>query len=157
MQILERASRANKFSLNRSEIAVQLALSYEIGFGMERDTRKSQDWLRISGMSATSLSAKLYTLRSSEPVVKYIDQLMEDSQGFGLTYRYDATGVLDQAIKHHRFESQGIVASLGPNTQVSLRLHMMYALCLETAQRLDDALTLYQRILISSGLVYGCK
>lgn len=132
------------------EIAFQLALCYELAFGVRRDVSESQKWLRVSGQEASQLSAVLDKSRYCDLRDREVHAMVAKSQSVDITYRYKATGLLDNAMETYSMESEGKLASLGPHASATLYSQNYVAMLLETCGRYDEAMDLLRHMLDAS-------
>ncbi|KAL9039924.1 MAG: hypothetical protein Q9214_004681, partial [Letrouitia sp. 1 TL-2023] len=113
-RLLQRSCEEGQPQEQFNDIAFQLALCYELAFGVQRDADKSQKWLNLSGRDALHMSAELNILRSSSPSRSEVQGLIDDSRVVSIADRYATAGQLGDALSLYTIESEGKLASLGP-------------------------------------------
>lgn len=140
----------------REKAALQLALCYELAFGVERDINKSQQWLLVSGQDVIQLSDALDEIHKNNLTEgSKIKAMIRDSNTFAFTYRYMVDGKLDHALAVHSVESQGKFASLGPHAFATLSSRMSVAMLLEAKGRHDEAMDLLRQMLDTTENEWG--
>lgn len=155
-RLVERSTEEKRLPDICKKIAFQLALCYELAFGVERDVNESQKWLLVSGQDETQLSTTLDAIRANNSTEgSKIKEMVMDSKIFAFTYRYMVDGKLDNALAVHSVESQGKLASLGPHAFATLSSQQSVAMLLEAKGRRDEAMDLLRQMLDTTEKEWG--
>ena len=149
-RLLELSSTEGRSRDFQDRIAYELALCYELAFGVERNVHESRKWLDLSGREECDLLAVLEDMRLRNSLKldsRKIRDLISDSTPIDFTERYKADGLLDNGLEIAHIESEGIMASLGPRAYATLSSQYNLAMLLEQRGRSDEAMSLLRQIL----------
>ena len=149
-QLLELSSTGGRSRDSQDKIAYELALCYELAFGVERNVHESRKWLKLSGREECDLTAMLkdiYLRNSFKLANRKIRALISESEAIDFTERYKADGLLDNGLEIARIESEGVMASLGPCAHATLSSQHHLAMLFEQKGWFDEAMSLLRQML----------
>lgn len=153
--LLQRSCEEGQPQEQFKDIAFQLALCYELAFGVQRDVDKSQKWLTLSGRDALYVSAELNKLHSNNQSRSEVQGLVNDSRVVSITDRYATAGQLGDALPLYTIESEGKLASLGPLADPTLVLQSYLAELLQLDGQRSKAETILQQMLKACDREWG--
>ncbi|KAI4164803.1 MAG: hypothetical protein LQ342_001435 [Letrouitia transgressa] len=153
--LLQRSCEEGQPQEQFKDIAFQLALCYELAFGVQRDVDKSQKWLTLSGRGALHVSAELNKLHSNNQSRSEVQGLINDSRVVNITDRYATAGQLGDALPLYTIESEGKLASLGPLADPTLVLQSYLTELLQLDGQRSKAKTLLQQTLNACDREWG--
>jgi tetratricopeptide (TPR) repeat protein len=85
-----------------SNAAFQLALCYSFGFGVRADSNKCQYWLKRSGKEDADLENVINLIRTIEPPIEELGQLIDLGYQSELAETYVDQGIVAEAVAEYR-------------------------------------------------------
>jgi len=137
--------------------ALQVALCYYFGFGVEANDDQRQSWLLRSGRDTGYFEKLSQIIKEMDSPVAVMQQISDLGYQSDLGSEYYQDGILEQALRQHRDMAKARELAFGRSHFSAIRMYAMLADLLAYDRQLDEAAAIFEQELHVTGSLHSSQ